>query len=242
MAKNFLLLCNGMSGSGKTTFINAMIGDAAYNLKSMTTRAIRDNETWGEKYYFVAEDVFDATPRATTLFVNQNFIRPGQQKWLYGVPEFEIQNHLGQNLVYDVIQPCYSRQLMDYFTKNGLDKYYDCRVLWFLPPSDAMATVQKRANMPDDGNVRAANTCNAIDFLRADVQPDFMLKYSREETILPSALYDLMSDVVAAPKAQIKTPRRHFLETFAEIAAEDARANVDYRHLTKLYFLSQYSR
>ena len=71
-------------------------------------------------------------------------------------------------------------------------RHYNVRVLWFLPPSDSVQTVAERANMPNDSRVRSNNTCNAIDFLRAGIQPDYILKSSREETIIPRALTSMI--------------------------------------------------
>ena len=241
MDKNFLLLCNGLSGSGKTTFIQKYLGDRAYNLKSATTREMRDGETWGDKYYFVDEDVFARIPVATALFVNEAFWTPGKPKWLYGVPEFEIKNHLGQHLVYDVIQPRYSRQLIDWFNRNGLDKYYDYRVLWFLPPTNNMDIVKKRANMPDDRGVRTMNTCDAIDFLRADLMPDYLLKFSAEETLVPPQVYNLMNRVGLTPSRRVDgiKPGEHILESFAQLAAKNTQRDVDYRQLAHQYYFGR---
>ena len=231
--KNILLLCNGLSGSGKTYFIENFLGrDAAYNLKSMTTRQMRDGESWGEKYYFVDADVFDQVPTATTLFVNRAFWTPGKPKWLYGVPEFEIYNHLGGHLVYDVIQPRYSRHLIDWFNLRGLDKYYDYRVLWFLAPENNMEIAGKRANMPDDGLVRTKNTCDAIDFLRADLRPDYLLKSSESETIIPGDLTKLCDYMKQGEITHRAVPKRypvqkHILETLAEKAQNPEKISAE---------------
>lgn len=193
MAKNVLLLCNGLSGSGKSYFIDNFLGKTVYNLKSFTTRGMRAGENWGERYYYVSEQEFDTQPMATRLFVNEALWKPGDKKWLYGVPEFEIQNHLGQNLVYDVIQPRYSRKLIDWFDSHLLDKYYDYKIMWFLPPSNSTQTVSSRANMPNDSQVRQMNTCDAIDFLHAGIMPDYLVKCSAEETRVLLPVHQLIT-------------------------------------------------
>lgn len=177
MDKKTLLFCNGLSGSGKTYFIkNTLPAGLFYNLRSATTRPMRDGESEGAPYFFRDEAYFDTEPLATRLWVNRAVWKPGDAKWLYGVPESEIYDHLGRNFIYDVIEPQYSRQLIDWFKKNGLDAQYDFRVAYFLPPINHMDTVKSRANMPNDTAVRIHNTCNPADFARAGLDIDYMLR------------------------------------------------------------------
>ncbi|MFQ6729957.1 MAG: hypothetical protein ACLRFK_02795 [Alphaproteobacteria bacterium] len=177
MHKNTLLLCTGLSGSGKTYFIKNTIPDGLfYSLRSATTRPMRDGESNGKPYFFVTEEEFNKMNLATHLWVNEAFWTPEKPKWMYGVPEFEITEHLGENMVYDVIQPRYAKQLIDWFKRNGLQKHYNFRVAYFLPPQNNMQTVAKRANMPDDVDVRRTNTCDPIDFLQAGLDIDYILQ------------------------------------------------------------------
>lgn len=176
MKKNTLLFCNGLSGSGKTYFIqNTLPQGLFYNLRSATTRPMRDGESEGEPYFFRDEEYFDNTPLVTHLWVNKNFWTPGTPKWLYGVPEEEVYAHLGQNLIYDVIEPQYTRQMIDWFNKNGLARHYNFRIAYFLSPEQNLETARKRANMPNDADVRRTNTCDPIDFLNAGLDPDYIL-------------------------------------------------------------------
>lgn len=243
--KKVLLLCNGLSGSGKTTFIEKHIGKYdIYNLKSLTTRNMRDGEIWGDKYYFVDEDVFNIEPTATRLFVNEAFWTPDKPKWLYGVPEFEIMNHLGQHLAYDVIQPRYSRQLIDWFNAKGLNEYYDYKILWFLPPTNNMEIAAARATMPDDRGVRTTNTCDAIDFLRAGLQPDYILKSSAEETIIPDTLHKMIEIMKVTPGCSGTKfwPKKHPLEMVAQtakLAHESGMHSADCRQLVRQYYLGR---
>ena len=88
MKKNTLLFCNGLSGSGKTYFIqNTLPQGLFYNLRSATTRPMREGESEGKPYFFRNEEYFDNTPLVTRLWVNKNFWTPGTPKWMYGVPE-----------------------------------------------------------------------------------------------------------------------------------------------------------
>ena len=177
MTKNTLLLCTGLSGSGKTYFIkNTMPNGLFYSLRSATTRPMRDGESNGNPYFFVTEEEFNKMNLATHLWVNEAFWTPEKPKWMYGVPEFEITEHLGENMVYDVIQPRYAKQLIDWFKRNDLQKHYNFRIAYFLPPQNNMQTVAKRANMPDDIDVRRTNTCDPIDFLQAGLDIDYILQ------------------------------------------------------------------
>ncbi len=176
MKKKTLLFCNGLSGSGKTYFIqNTLPRDLFYNLRSATTRPMRNGESEGAPYFFRDETYFDTAHLATRLWVNEAIWTPGTPKWLYGVPESEIYAHLGQNLIYDVIQPCYTRQLIDWFNAHGLNKKYTYRVAYFLSPEQNLETARQRANMPNDAEVRRTNTCDPIDFLNAGIDPDYIL-------------------------------------------------------------------
>ena len=177
MHKNTLLLCTGLSGTGKSYFIQNTLPDGLfYNLKSATTRPMRNGESDGNPYYFMTESQFELVNFATYLWVNEAFWTPGTPKWLYGVPETVIKAHLGQNMVYDVIQPKYAKQLIDWFQKNNLGKHYNFRVAYFLPTDTNLQTAAKRANMPNDMDVRRANTCDPIDFLKAGLDIDYILQ------------------------------------------------------------------
>lgn len=176
MKKNTLLFCNGLSGSGKTYFIqNTLPQGLFYNLRSATTRPMREGESEGNPYFFRNEEYFDNTPLVTRLWVNKNFWTPGTPKWMYGVPEEEVLGHLGQNLIYDVIEPQYTRQMIDWFNKNNLAKHYNFRIAYFLSPEQNLETARMRANMPNDADVRRTNTCDPIDFLAAGLDPDYIL-------------------------------------------------------------------
>ncbi len=176
MSKNILLFCNGLSGTGKTTFINNYaIPNGFHNLISATTRARRAEEVDGISYYFRDEKYFETEKFATYLWVNRAFWQPGDKKWLYGIPEFEIKNHIGQNMVYDVIQPRYTRELMDWFTAHKLDAQYEFRVAWFkTQDQDNFAIARDRACMKNDLTVRQQNTCTMRDFVDANIRPDYV--------------------------------------------------------------------
>ena len=173
--KNILLFCNGLSGTGKTTFINTYaIPNGYHNLISATTRKMREGEVDGVSYYFRDEKYFETEKFATYLFVNEFFWKPGDPKWLYGIPEFEIKQNLGKNLIYDVIQPRYTRELMKWFVAHKLHEQYEFKVAYFTTKQDNFEIAEQRAVMQNDLDVRRANTCTWDDFARAKVNVDYL--------------------------------------------------------------------
>lgn len=174
--KNTLLFCTGLSGSGKSYFIqNTLPAGLFYKLKSATTRPMRDDEIDGQDYYFRDELYLENEPMVTNLWVNREFWTPGMPKWMYGVPEFEVHKHLGENLVYDVIEPRYAREMIDWFRARGLDHKYNFRVAFFIAPQNNFETAAARANMPGDLDVRRTNTCDPVDFMRAGLEIDYLM-------------------------------------------------------------------
>lgn len=189
--KKSILFCMGLSGSGKSYFIrNNLLQYGFYKLRSATTRPMRDGEVDGREYFFRDEQYFDITPMATYLWVNEQFWRQGTPKWLYGVPALEIATNITKNLVYDVIQPKYARQMIDWFIRHGLDSEYSFKTLYFLPPENNFEIAIRRANMPDDARVRTNNTCDPIDFLHANLDIDFLIKSNANEKLLSPRLIE----------------------------------------------------
>lgn len=185
MAKNILLFCNGLSGTGKTTFIQKYaVPNGFHNLISATTRQKRTEETDGVSYYFRDEKYFETEKFATYLWVNEDFWKPGEPKWLYGIPETEVKKHIGENLIYDVIQPRYTRELMDWFIVHNLDEKYEFRVAYFTTQKDNFEIAGQRATMKNDLDVRRANTCTPDDFKRANVNIDFITMPRDDKTNL----------------------------------------------------------
>lgn len=194
--KRYVIFCTGLSGSGKTYFINNYLPKGScHKLISATTRPMRSGEMDGRDYYFRNEDYFDTQPLATKLWVNKDFWTPGKPKWMYGVPEFEIMAHPDTHLVYDVIQPRYAAQMIQWFHRRVLQTKYTFKILYFIPPENNYDIARQRANMPDDDNVRRTNTCDPIDFLRADLDIDFVVKCSPNETIISPRLQKLLHEL-----------------------------------------------
>lgn len=192
--KPTVLFCTGLSGSGKSYFIkNILPKGAFYNLKSATTRPMREGEKNGREYYFCNEVYFELEKFATKLFVNEQFWKPGDPKWLYGITENEIKAHWGQNLTYDVIQPRYVRQMIDWFNNNDPYKTYDFRIAWFIPTMDNFVTAAKRQNMPHDLDVRRANTCNAQDFRDANLTVDHIVISNPQQLAMDDRLREFIN-------------------------------------------------
>lgn len=199
--KKVVLFCLGPSGSGKSYFIkNNLPADKFYNLKSATTRPMRPGEVDGREYYFRDEDYFDQEDFATHLWVNERVWNPGQPRWMYGVPTFEILNNMGTNLVYDVIEPRYARQMIDWFHWQKLASWYDFKTLYFIAPDYNMDIAMERANMPNEDKVRKYNTCNPIDFLRAGLDIDFLIKNTPTEKIISPRLQNFLSHIMQRKK------------------------------------------
>jgi len=194
--KKTVLFCTGLSGSGKSYFIEHYLpAGRFYKLVSATTRPMRPGEAQGREYYFRDEAFFDNTPLATHLWVNQAFWHPGKPKWMYGVPECEVIKHIGQNMVYDVIQPMYAAQLRDWFVRTGYAHGYDFKTIYFIAPENNLEIARNRANMPDDSRVRRTNTCEPLDFLQAGLDIDFIAKCSAAETILSPRLQQFLKRI-----------------------------------------------
>lgn len=187
--KPTVLFCTGLSGSGKSYFIrNILPKGVFYSLKSATTRPMRVGEADGREYYFRDENYFDTERFATKLFVNEQFWKPGEPKWLYGVPEFEIKQNWGANFTYDVIQPRYVRQMIDWFNKKDLTHEYDFRIAWFIPSVNSLEIASKRQNMPNDMLVRRTNTCNTEDFRKAGLQIDHVVVSNPQQLAIDDRL------------------------------------------------------
>ena len=194
--KPTVLFCTGLSGTGKSYFIKNILPQGAfYNLRSATTRPMREGEADGREYYFRDEKYFENKKFATKLFVNEQFWKPGEPKWLYGVPEFEIMEHWGKNFTYDVIQPRYVRQMIDWFNGKDANKEYDFRIAWFVPTINNFETASKRQNMPRDLDVRRANTCNAQDFRNANLSIDHIVVSNPQQLAIDDRLRRFIDSV-----------------------------------------------
>ncbi len=98
-----LIIISAPSGTGKSTIINAIMGDERLALEfsvSATTRGPRDGETHGVNYYFLTVDDFQQRI-ARDEFAEYQEVYPGRY---YGTLKSEIEriNSLGKNVILDV--------------------------------------------------------------------------------------------------------------------------------------------
>ena len=205
MKQPTVLFCTGLSGTGKSYFIkNVLPKGAFYNLRSATTRPMRDGEQDGREYFFRDEKYFETENFATKLFVNEQFWKPGQPKWLYGVPELEILQNWNKNFTYDVIQPKYVRQMINWFDKMHktyeLPTVYKFKIVWFVPTTNNFETAQKRQNMPNDLEVRLNNTCDAKDFEDAGLKVDHVVVSNPQQLVIDDRLRKFIKSTVQHTK------------------------------------------
>ena len=170
MKKQFWFL-TGPSGSGKGHFRKHFLpSDLFYLLRSMTTRAIRDGEREGEEYFFTDVETIRKTKKATYIEINPT--------WLYSVPESEIFTHQNQNLIYDVIQPEYIRQMIDWCQKNNLE--YEFKILFFTnkKSSDEIKTIMKNRNKDESDKeiqVRLKRDTSFESYAKHNVEANYIL-------------------------------------------------------------------
>ncbi len=194
MKKTLLFLC-GLSGSGKGFFAKNVLPKGLFTpLKSMTTRGIRDGEIDGIHYYFKTETEFENISFVTYLDVNREVRQPGDPKWLYGVSENEFNSHIGKNLLYDVIQPKYVRQMIDWCDENH-PKLYEYKILYFIQPSNGFDIAQKRARMPNDVAVRRKNTSSLVDFHEVSLDIDWAIINYKDKRIYDQSMIDYINNM-----------------------------------------------
>jgi guanylate kinase len=179
-----LYILLGESGSGKDWFYeNVLTPVGVKNLVSATTRGKRDGEEEGVQYYFRDENYF-ANPDdfATHLWPNKaQWMQDNSvPKWLYGLETKEIKKHsnAGHNMAYNVIEPRYALELLNYFTTADLHKTYKFVLLYFKKPGNNLEIAAGRANMKNDVEVRKNNTCNLSDFKALKLTPDYQIESS----------------------------------------------------------------
>jgi hypothetical protein len=199
--KSTLLFLTGYSYSGKGYLAEKIIlENSFYKLLSAASRKMRPGEKDGVEYMFRDEKFFDENTFATKIWADEDYWQPGDPKQLYGVTEKELFVNLGRNLIYDVIEPRYVRQMIDWFKKNKLDCLYDFKIAYLLPVDDYLTKASERATMPHDGKLRKTNTCEPIDFLRAGIHPDWFVKSSPEEFLMPSSMIEWLAQTSKTKK------------------------------------------
>lgn len=103
MNKGKIIIISAPSGTGKSTIISRIIGDAQLNLSfsvSTTTRSPREGEQDGVHYYFITAEQFRAAI-ANDEFVEYEEVYPGR---FYGTLKREIERiqNSGKNVILDI--------------------------------------------------------------------------------------------------------------------------------------------
>lgn len=195
--KHTILFLTGMSGSGKGYFWEHYLRPTKKfsKLVSVATRPPREGEVDGIDYYFRDEAFFDdpSVEFATRLVVDQGIWKPGDPRHMYGVTKDEMQRNYGLNMVYDVIEPKYIRQMIDWCVAHKLN--YDFKIAYFISPNNDLSIASARKNMPNDEQIRRRNTCDPVDFLRANLHPDYFMLSGPNETIFDARCMDFIDKV-----------------------------------------------
>ncbi|MBP5485597.1 MAG: hypothetical protein J6Y07_02725 [Alphaproteobacteria bacterium] len=174
-----LLIFIGSSNTGKTTYIkDHLIKEGLFHLiRSYTTRPLREGEKPGFPYTVKPKTFFRRNVKkfAVRIFANKTTYKTDGKEWHYGVTKEEIDHYAkeGRNLVYDVIQPCYAKSMIDYVKEKH--PQYNVKIAWFLPPKQEDNVVAERENMLNGVNVRKKNSCTQDDILNAGLTVDYKL-------------------------------------------------------------------
>lgn len=158
MAKGFLLVLSGPSGSGKGTVSKALLekrNDIIYSI-SATTRKPRQGEVNGENYFFMTEDEFkkmvDEGGFLEHAFVHSNY---------YGTPkDFVFRQIENGEIVFLEIDVQGALQIK----KN----YKECVFIFLLPPTmDELKSriIKRGTETEDDINRRFSNAFKELDFV-----------------------------------------------------------------------------
>lgn len=222
-----LFLFIGQAGAGKTTYIKRklIMEGLVHLIRSSTTRPLRKGEVAGFPYTVRRKTFFNhhlkrtkkrpgATRFMVHIFANEETYKTDKKEWHYAVTKKEIDTYAkeGRHLVYDVIQPRYAKQLIDYVTKNY--PHYTIKVAWFVPPQQGEDVVARRENMPNDTVTRKKNTCTKQDIENAGITVNYKL-CPREEQFDPemeeyiAKLYDEMMRTKEKTYGLIDIPERH---------------------------------
>lgn len=103
MTKGKTIIISAPSGTGKSTIINAIIGDPALDLRfsvSATSRAPRAGEEHGKHYYFLTQEEFESAVKSNS-FIEWEEVYAGCR---YGTLRSEIDRITseGHNVIMDV--------------------------------------------------------------------------------------------------------------------------------------------
>jgi guanylate kinase len=158
MAKGFLLVLSGPSGSGKGTVSKALLekrDDIVYSV-SATTRKPRDGEINGENYYFMTEEEFNNKVEAGG-FLEHAFVHANY----YGTPkDFVFKQIEKGEIVFLEIDVQGALQIK----KN----YKEAVFIFLLPPTmDELKSriIKRGTETEEDINRRFSNAFKELDFV-----------------------------------------------------------------------------
>ncbi len=179
-----LLFNTGPSGSGKE-FVrnNILMQTGLFNfLLSMTTRGLRAGEIDGVHYIKCRESDFNARRGKMCTWLDMEKPLPNGDKWLYGVSESEFMKNIGKNMIYDVNEAKYLKQMWNWVKSRGLN--YDMYVLYFVPSVDPSKTISERSAVSEsDMSVRLKKVIPS-DYADLGINIDFVIRSSADEKIV----------------------------------------------------------
>lgn len=161
--------------------------------KRLIQNLLNEKPSWlSEKDREVIQKEFDRIPYSH-WFRNVMDILRLNAKWLYGVPVFEMEKYRNRHVIYDVIEPKYVRQMIDYLKAN--DYPHQAVIVHFQNPKNNFDIAAGRATMANDVAVRTMNTCDLSDYWREGLVPDFQLLSSAEESYYPFEMVDYFNRI-----------------------------------------------
>ncbi|TFH75559.1 guanylate kinase [Gammaproteobacteria bacterium LSUCC0112] len=184
MARGTLYTISAPSGAGKTSLVNALLGEGDPQLcvsVSHTTRAKRPGETHGVNYHFVSRDAF-LQMRADGAFLESAEVFGN----LYGTSAHwvEMQLHQGMDVILEI----------DWQGAEQVRQQIETKSIFILPPS--LETLLQRLNSrgQDDQDIIDRRMQQARDEISHYGAADYLVINDNFET----ALQDLRAIVRAA--------------------------------------------
>lgn len=188
--KQKVFFISGPSAAGKSTFEKIFLDPIFEKLVSMVivksddspeARIKRDGEVEGKDYYFVDKSTFEKTARITTLDIDV------QKDWRYGISEYEFHEKKGHTpLYYDVMQPQYIKQFIDWAEKNKEIENIDFKVLYLQAKKDKIQKnlenrLEKGTESKESINIRQSRNYTDSSFKEYDLNIDYNFNYINDE-------------------------------------------------------------
>jgi len=116
-----IIVLMGMSAVGKDK-IRTILEEELYgykNIVSYTSRPIRENEIYGQDYYFVSKKEFEDMINNNEMIEYRSYKtnwRGDTDTWFYGVKKFELQDNTNYVIVIDLMG---AESIINYFGKEN---------------------------------------------------------------------------------------------------------------------------